>query len=119
MKYMEADILVGKVLKQESNMSFTVKIQYGTRINRASYRGSFLFRPTEIVISGINYSANEMDQVFLDKTLIEKQAMFVVRSTDDSALIGEMFKLPIGDYQGIHVAQNNGSINGADEIHAA
>ena len=106
MQYTEVDILVGKVLKHCDNETFDIKINYGTRYNRASYKGKFTFKASEIVVNNVNYSAFELEQSFVAKNLLNKQVMCVVRSSKKDLLFGEIIKMPNSEHAAIAIDNN-------------
>lgn len=97
MHYTEADILIGRITKLVDDQTIEVNIQYGTRINSAHYKGQYTFKPSNIVVNGVMYDLEELDNWYIRKSLMQKQSMFIVKGKlDHKVLTGIVYKLPSG-----------------------
>lgn len=65
--------------------------------------------PFSIIVNGIIYDATDVDQLFVDKTLINKRVMFIAHEIRMGKSWGEMYKLPFGVGRAIEVHQSNES----------
>ncbi|MBI1183075.1 hypothetical protein GC194_02295 [bacterium] len=90
------DIIFGSIVRRIDRYTYRLKVFLSTNDHIGKLAQEIDIEPLKIVVNNISIDATQVDNLFVDTTLIDRKMMFIVRSTDDNVLTGELYKLPFG-----------------------
>lgn len=90
------DIILGSVKARLNSYSYDFQIGLSTSDECGRSGDIITIELGRIIVNGINFVGSRVDNRFVENTLINKKAMFVVRPNDYGIFMGELYKLPFG-----------------------
>jgi len=92
----QTDIIFGNVTKKVNRYLYELEVRLSTNEERAAPKTTINIDPTRIIVNGLSFDAQKVDNLFVEKSIIGKKVMFAVRDSNFGGTYGELFKIPFG-----------------------
>lgn len=98
-------VISGVIQSREGITTYQIKIDSSTDKELLNCHYPIVIDPHSIVVNGIKYEAQEVDKLFVEKTLIGKRVMFIIKKLNEESYQGVLYKLPFGVGRAIEIPQ--------------
>lgn len=99
----QTDIIFGNVLRRVNRYIYELEVRLSTNEEKAPPKAIIEIDPTRIIVNGLSFDAQKVDNLFVEKSIIGKKVMFAVRESSYGGTYGELFKIPFGKGNAVRI----------------